>query len=311
MRLRPLLFKKWPGSKPVCLLFLFLLGPAAGATEIVNGFNGRGFGGVSEEAVPRDIFESKNGYVFGSDLGAFGEQDALQTELEAAHRFRLTGNFYFRLGLAYNRFDFGSTAAPVPDHLQSVAAVIGVDYMHGKHIGAFFHMRPGFYTEDHFDGSSFDVPMSFGRIFVLQEDRMYLLAGATSSFLRGKFPVLPLLGVIWLPCENLRVMGIVPDPRIIYTPMKNLELWVGGELVGGSFRTDHDDDILPRKLSGTQVDYSDYRVGGGLTYTPTEAISVDLGAGYSLQRSFDFNRAGEDYRTDPAPYFRLAVKAKF
>ncbi len=81
--------------------------------------------------------------------------------------------------------------------------------------------------------------------------------------------------------------------------------------MGGSFRTDHDDKILPRKLSGTQVDYSDYRAGLGVTYAPVDAVSVDLGAGYSIQRSFDFNRAGEDYRTTPAPYFRLAIKAKF
>ena len=258
---RPQLFKKWPWSQSVCLLFIFLLARRR---------QGRSLSTPSISAVlpalrsklPRNIFESKNGYVFGSDLENFGDQDALQTEIEAAHRFHLTGNFHLRLGLAYNRFDFGSTAAPVPDHLQSMAGVIGVDYMRGPYVGAFLHMRPGFYTEDHFDGSSFDVPMSFGRIFVLQEDKLYVLAGATSSFLRGKLPVLPLLGLIWLPSPNLRVMGVVPDPRIIYSPMKNLELWVGGELVGGSFRTDHDDEIVPRKLSGTQVDYSDYRVGG-------------------------------------------------
>lgn len=261
--------------------------------------------------MPRTIFESKHGYVFGSDLGGFGEQDAVQTEIEAAYRFQLKGNFYLRLGLAYNRFDFGSTGAPVPDHLQSFAGIIGIDYMLGKHVGAFFQARPGFYTEDHFDSASFDAPMSFGRIFVVQEDRFYVMAGATSSFLRGKVPVLPLVGVIWLPCPNLRVMGIIPDPRIVYSPTKKLELWIGGELVGGSFRTDHDDKIVPRKLSGTQVDYSDYRVGGGVTYTPIDDVSVDLGGGYSLQRSFDFNRAGEDYRTDSAPYFRLAIKAKF
>jgi hypothetical protein len=309
MRFRPQ-FCKWIWSQSAGVLFIFLFIQPAGG-EHLNGFNDSGSEPLSEQAVPRNIFEAKSGYVFGSDLENFGDQDALQTEIELAHRFPLTGNFYLRLGLAYSRFDFGATAAPVPDHLQSVAGVIGVDYMRGKHVGAFFHLRPGFYTEDHFDGSSFDVPMNCGRIFVLQEDKLYFLAGATTSFLRGKIPALPLLGVIWLPYPNLRIMGIVPEPRIIYSPTRKLEMWIGGELVGGSFRTDHDDRILPRKLSGTQVDYSDYRVGVGVTYSPTEAISVDFGAGCSIQRSFDFNRAGEDYRTDPAPYLRLAVKAKF
>lgn len=308
--LRSRFFHKWAQSKPACILFLFLVVPAAGWAERLTAFNGSPQT-VSEETVPHTIFESKHGYVFGSDLGGFGQQDVFQTEIEVARRFQLKGNFYLRLGLAYNRFDFGSTGAPVPDHLQSVAGIIGIDYMRGKHVGAFFQARPGFYTEDHFGSSSFDVPMAFGSIFVVQEERLYLMAGATSSFLRGKVPVLPLVGMIWLPRTNLRVMGVIPDPRIIYSPTKKLDLWIGGELVGGSFRTDHDDKIVPRKLSGTQVDYSDYRVGAGVTYTPVDEVSVDLGAGYSLQRSFDFNRAGEDYRTDAAPYFRLAIKAKF
>jgi hypothetical protein len=38
---------------------------------------------------------------------------------------------------------------------------------------------------------------------------------------------------------------------------------------------------------------------------------IDLGAGYSLQRKFDFHRADIDYKTDAAPYLRLEFKAKF
>jgi hypothetical protein len=273
--------------------------------------NGLWTSSIVGESVPRTVFETKTGYVFESDVQNFGKQDALRTEIEAGHRIHVASHFYLRLGLAYNRFDFGKTSGPLPDHLQSFAGVISIERMQGKHVGAFFSIKPGFYTEDHLGLESFDAPMTIGSIFVLQKDKLYLFAGATASFLRGKLPVLPLLGIIWLPCDNLRLMGVVPDPRIVYSPIKNLDLWIGGELVGGSFRTDHDEDILPRKLSGTQVDYSDYRAGLGLTYSPHDGVSLDFGAGYSIQRSFDFNRAGEDYRADPAPYFRLAIKARF
>jgi hypothetical protein len=266
---------------------------------------------ITVENVPRTILESKSSYVFGSDLENFGKQDAFEIEVEAGRRFLLSGNIYLRLGVAYHRYEFGQTGAPVPGHLQSFAGVIGIEYMRGQHVGAFFYAKPGFYTEDDVRLDSFDVPMTFGSAFVVQKDRLYLFAGATASFLRGKFPVLPLLGVIWRPCEQIRVMGLVPDPRIIYSPTKTLDLWIGGELGGGSFRTDGDKDIRPRKLSGAAVDYSDYRAGIGVTYSPGAAFTLDLGAGYSLQRSFDFERAGEKYRADPAPYFRLAIKAKF
>ena len=98
---------------------------------------------------------------------------------------------------------------------------------------------------------------------------------------------------------------------MIYSPTKNLDLYLGGELAGGSYRTDVNNGITPHKLSGAQVDFSDYRAGVGVAYSVGQNLSVDLGAGYSIQRHFAFHRAGENYRTDPSPFLRLEIKAAF
>jgi len=235
----------------------------------------------------------------------------MNEELEYGRRMELTGNYYLHLGVSYERYDFGSTNAPVPNHLQSIAGVVGVDYMHGDDVGAFLQVRPGFYFQNDIGISSFDVPITVGRIFVVREDKFYILVGAYASFLRGDFPVLPLVGVIWIPSRQLRLMALLPEPKLIYSPNKRLDLWVGGELVGGSYRTDRNDGIQPKKLNGTQVDFSDYRAGVGVTYAVSNRISVDVGAGYSIERQFDFARAGETFRTDPSPYVRLQLKATF
>ena len=264
--------------------------------------------------VPLDVFKLESGYVFGSDLnhgGSFGKQDELQTNFEYGHRIQLTGNYYLRLGVAYERYDFGSTSAPVPDHLQAMAGVVGVEYMHGSDVGAFLQLRPGFYFENQIGISSFDVPFTLGLIFTVQEKKLYLFAGTYVSFLRGHFPALPLAGVIWIVSDHVRLMGVVPDPRLVYSPTDKLDLWVGGEFVGNSFRTDSNDNIRPGKLSGAQVDFADYRAGVGLTYTISKNFLLDAGAGYSIQRQFDFARAGETYRTDPSPYLRLQLSASF
>jgi hypothetical protein len=178
-------------------------------------------------------------------------------------------------------------------------------------VGAFIQVRPGFYTQNDFGISSFDIPITLGRIFVLQPDKLYFFAGAYASFLRGGYPVLPLAGVIWIPNDHLRVMGVLPEPKIIYSATKKLDLWIGGELVGGSYRTDANPDVQPHKLSGAQVDFNDYRAGVGVAYEVCPNFTVDLGAGYSIERHFAFHRAGENYRTDPSPYLRLALKADF
>jgi hypothetical protein len=274
---------------------------------------------IKTEFVPTDVFEIETSYVFESDLnhgGSFGKQDAVQNSIEWGHRIQLAGNLYLRTGFAYSRFDFGHTSAlPIPDHLQSAALLLGVDYMHGKNIGAFFQIKPGFYFENDAGRDSFDMPITAGRIFVLRDDQLYMFVGANASFLRGGFPVIPIAGLIWSPNEQWHVMAMLPEPRIVYSPNKQWDIWAGGEIVGSSFKLDQHSEFanVPHvaKLSGAQVDYQEYRVGVGVIYSPMDNISFDLGAGMDLERAFKFHRAGENYRTDPAPYLRLKMTAKF
>src|SRR5256885_2517618 len=157
------------------------------------------------EPVSLDLVEIESSYVFGSDLhrsGSFGDQDAIQNSFSYGHRILLNGHVYLHLGIEYNRFDFSTTRAPVPGHLQSVAGVIGIDYMHDNDVGAFIQVKPGFYTADDFGSASFDAPITLGRIFVLQPDHLYLFAGVNAAFLRGRFPVIPLAGLMWMPNDK-------------------------------------------------------------------------------------------------------------
>jgi hypothetical protein len=266
------------------------------------------------EAVSLNLFDTESSYTLGSDLhrnGSFGDQDSIQNSISYAHRIHLDGHLYLQLGVAYNRFDFSATSAPVPTHLHSIAAVIGVDYMHNNDVGAFISVHPGFYTVDDFDSASFDAPITIGRIFVLQNDHLYLFTGVNAAFLRGRFPVIPLVGLIWMPDDKWKVLGILPEPRVMYSPNDKMDFWLGGELLGGSFRTDRNATIVPAKLNGAQVDYSEYRVGGGFIYSPCNNVSIDLGGGYSIRREFDFYRADIKYKADGAPYLRVEFKAKF
>lgn len=270
---------------------------------------------ANDTTVSLDIVELEASYVFESDLhrgsASYGDQYAIQNSFGYGHRFFLSGHLYLHLGVEYSRFDFGSTLGPIPDHLQSVAGIIGVDYMHNDDVGAFIQIKPGIYTQNDFNDAAFDVPITLGRIFVLQPDHLYMFVGANAAFLRGRFPVIPLVGLIWEPNDQWKVVGMLPEPRVIYSPNDKWDFWVGGELTGGSFRTDRDNAIVPAKLNGAQVDYSEYRVGGGLIYSPCKNVSVDLGGGYVVQREFDFHRADVKFQSDGAPYLRLEVKAKF
>lgn len=269
----------------------------------------------AEERTPLDLFSLEGSYVFESELSNddvnFGDQGAWEFELEYSHRFHLSGHWYLRGGVNYNRFDFGSTSAPVPNHLQSLAALVSLEYMVGADRGAFLEIRPGFYGEDDFRSESFDIPITLARAWVLKPDQIFLVTGVNVAFLRGEFPVLPVVGLVWHFNEQWLLYGVVPEPRLVYMPNKKLDLWVGGQLTGGSFRTERDDSILPHKLSNAQVDYSDYRASAGLTWHASDAIDLEVGGGYSIERRFNFDRAGEDFTTEPAPFIKLALKAEF
>ncbi|MEY2485678.1 MAG: hypothetical protein QOH39_1326 [Verrucomicrobiota bacterium] len=303
---------KLSGAQFGIVLALFLAAIARGGTEPEITTS------ETTKSVPIDIFDTENTYVFGSDLnhgGSFGQQDEIQNHFYYAHRFEITGNWYARAGAAYDRFDFSNTTAPVPVHLQSGAAVFSVDYMHGQDIGAMLEVRPGFYTEEHLGLASFDCPITLIRFWVLQPNKLYILTGANYSFLRGGIGIVPVAGFVWVPNKQFRIMAVPSEPRAIYSLNRQIDLYLGGEIEGGSFRTDHHDSFLgiPHvgKLSGTQVDFEDYRAGGGIVWSPRNEIDIDLGAGYSIERAFLFHRAGENYRTDPSPYVRLEIKARF
>ena len=263
-----------------------------------------------------DLFSLESSYVFQSELdndfGLSSDQDAFHASIEYSHRFRLGGSkIFLRAGLAYNHFQFGETNAPVPEQLFSIAGVVGLEYMVGNDVGAFLYLRPGFYTEEHIGSSSFDIPVTLGRVFVLQQDRLFFIVGATGAGLRGEFPILPIAGLIWKPSEQWNVFLVPPNPRITYSPSKNVGFYAGGELVGSSFRTDRDSNIFPAKLSNAQVDYTEYRAGLGVDFRCGDAVSVNIGGGYAFQRRFNFDRAGEDFKADPAPYVRVGLTANF
>jgi hypothetical protein len=266
------------------------------------------------EKTPVDLFSLETSYVFESKLSNdenFGDQSAWEFEGEYSHRFHLTGRWYLRAGFNYNRFEFSNSGAPVPDHLQSVAALISLDYMVGADRGAFLEIRPGFYGEDDFREDSFDIPITVARAWVLKPEKIFLITGVNVAFLRGEYPVLPVVGLVWHMSDQWLLYGVVPEPRLVYMPNKKLDLWVGGQITGGSFRTDRNDAIVPHKLSNAQVDYSDYRAGVGFVWHATDSVDLDFGGGYSIQRRFHFDRAGEDYTSDPAPYVKVSLKAEF
>ena len=261
----------------------------------------------------RDLFYYETTYTFRSDFkeSKLGHGDSFYDDFSFDHRFLITGNWYFRAGVEYERYDFGGSDNGLPDHLQAAMAHVAVEYVVKGHAAIGIELDPGVYFQDRITSDAFDIP---GKIFVtmpLKKDKIYGVIGLGGALYQHP-PVAPGGGIIWLISDKFRILGIFPRPALIYQPNNDWDFRVTGELNYTSFRTD---DVLTteRKLQlhNAIVQYSENRAGVQMAYSGFKPFKIIAGAGVTIAREFDFFRASEKKRIDPAPYVRVAMEAKF
>ena len=286
-----------------------------------------------EEQNHTNIFDYETTYTGNSDFkdyrGKFGDGDSLYNDFSYAHRFLITGNWYLRIGAEYERFDFGGDNGSnhllpppfigvlansnngLPDHLQTIHALLAYEYIVHDHAGAGIDLEPGLYFENHANGDAFDIPWKVWVTFPLKKDKIFAVIGAGGSINSNPIAA-PGGGIIWLFTDHLRLEGVFPKPALVYNPNDDWEFRIAGNLYYESFRTDN--VITPaRKLvvHDPVVQYSEDRAGVQATYSHFKPFDITLDVGCTVRRDFDFFRAEAAVKTDPAPYVRFAVEAKF
>jgi hypothetical protein len=263
----------------------------------------------------RDLFDYEMDYTFSSHFydvrGDFGHGDSLYNDFSYAHRFLITGKWYFRAGVEYERFDFGGTDNGLPDHLQTVHALLALEYVVHDHAGAGIEIDPGPYFQSDIRANTIDIPWKAFVTFPLKKDKIFAVIGVGGAI--NQSPVVaPGGGIIWLFTDHLRLEGVFPKPALVYNPSDDWEFRIFGNLYYESFRTE--DVITPEKKLQVQnawVQYNDDNVGIQASYSGLKPFEITLGGGCTVERRFDFFRAEASARTRPAPFIKFEVKAKF
>jgi hypothetical protein len=263
----------------------------------------------------RDLFDYELDYTFSSNFydvhGDFGHGDSIYNDFSYAHRFLIKGNWYFRAGVEYERFDFGGTDNGLPDHLQTVHALLALEYVVHDHAGMGIEIDPGPYFQNDIRGDSIDIPWKVFVTFPLKKDKIFAVIGVGGAI--NQSPVVaPGGGIIWLFSDHLRLEGVVPKPALVYYPNDDWEFRIFGNIFYESYRTD--DVITPeRKLQvhNAWVQYSEDRAGVQVAYSGLKPFEITLGGGVTVRRDFDFFRAEASAKTRPAPFVKFEVVAKF
>jgi len=260
-----------------------------------------------------DLFYYETTYTFDSDFkeSKLGHGDSLYNDFTYDHRFLITGKWYFRAGVEYERYDFGGSDNGLPDHLQVAAAHLALEYVVKNFAGISIELDPGVYFQDNVTWDAFDIPGKAYVTFPLKKDKIFAVVAVGGGIYQDP-PVAPGGGIIWIFSDKLRLQGVFPRPALIYRPNDDWEFRITGELNYTSFRTD---DVLTteRKLQlhNAVVQYSEDRAGVQMAYSGLKPLKLIVGAGVTVERDFDFFRANQSKRTDPAPYIRVVAEAKF
>ena len=261
-----------------------------------------------------ELFSYETTYTFDSDFteSKLGHGDSLYNDFSYDHRFLITGKWYLRLGVEYERHDFGGTDNGLPDHLQAAYGHIAFEYVVKDFPGVGIELDPGVYFQDNATWNAFDVP---GKVFVsfpLKKDKIFAVVGLGWAQFQDP-PVAPGGGIIWLINDKLRLQGVFPKPALIYQPNDDWDLRIIGELNYTGFRTD--DVVSPTEhklnLHNAVVQYSEDRAGVQVGYSGFKPFKIIAGAGVTTERHFNFFRANQQKRADAAPYLRIAAEAKF
>jgi hypothetical protein len=203
----------------------------------------------------------------------------------------LTKIGYLRLGASWERYDFDgldSFIAPIvpgspflaefdsqlPETLQSVTAIIGLDTKFSDSFLVRFEAYPGFYGTEDLDGGTFNAPFILGGSYVYSSDVQFIF-GVSVDYERS-YPVFPGVGVRWRLSSNLVLNAVMPTPRLEYELSRNFTLYGGASLKGGTYRTDDNfgDTRRDSRLSHAVMTYSEIRTGGGLEWKITPKIKL-------------------------------------
>jgi len=262
-----------------------------------------------------DLFYWETTYTFSSDFkeSKLGHGDSLYDDFSYDHRFLITGKWYFRAGVEYDRYDFGGTNNGLPDHLQSASGHLALEYDVKDFAGVSIEVDPGVYFQDNATWDAVDIPGKAYVTFALKKDKIFAVVALGWGIYQNP-PVAPGGGIIWLFSDKLRLLGVFPRPALVYQPNADWDFRITGELNYTSFRTDDVVSHTEHKLDlhNAIVQYSEDRAGVQIGYSGFKPLKIIAGAGVTVERNFDFFRAHQSKRTeDPAPYIRVAAEAKF
>ena len=230
---------------------------------------------------------------------SFGHQSSDEVNLSWLRRQALPWtDWYWGWGLCADVYAFHNDGGFGLQRLQDTASQFSLEYYVKGESAFSLTVRPGLYFENHPNLAAWDIPVEAVGGIPCTAAWSGVLGVLDARYYRRAIPV---VGVVWTASQAVRLEAVFPEPAVIVTFSPQLEGRLAGELGGGGFRLDD----RPRRQT---LEYSTYRIGGSVTFRLNTRYNLTGGAGYGLERTFDFLRANRRVRAEGAPYCKLALE---
>ena len=252
-------------------------------------------------------FRSGADYVGSGDFRyrPAGDQDAFHANFQGGVNIPLSRESWFvRLDGFYDRYDFGTSLAPVPTTLHKLGAEIGLEYHADNETAIALFASPGIYGSE-INSDAFNVPIT-GYFSYRLTPNLVAVAGARWNQW-GMYQILPSGGLIWTINDQWKLRGIITAPKIEYRPNDSWMFSAGGDLTGGTYLTAKNEQNYPDK----HLDYYDIRGGLSATYRGWKPFEFQLTGGWSFERNFRYDDIDVEYRVKGAPYVGFVARASF
>jgi len=219
----------------------------------------------------------------------------------------------FRLGVGYDRFDFGFTGTGlIPETLQSLRLITGIDLKISDFLIR-IEAQPGFYGDNRgFNASDFNSPVVLGISYLTSKDVQWVVGLSYDG--NRSYPILGGLGVRWKMSDRWVLSFIPPDPRLEYKATDDLTLFAGAHLITSTFRVNGNVGSVRggRRYDNAIVEYTEVRTGAGASWKFNGKGTLDLEVGYEAYRDFDYHKVGDDFQNkNGAFYGQAGLKLKF
>ncbi|MBD3673920.1 MAG: hypothetical protein HUJ26_10390 [Planctomycetaceae bacterium] len=178
-----------------------------------------------------------------------------------------------------------------------------------------FSLRPGIATD--FENTSSDMWRFRGHalgIYAVSPMTQWIFGAVATG--RADLPILPAVGLIWWPDENVKVDLTFPRPKISWPIATDGDrehwMYLGGELGGGTWAVG-----LPGGVNDT-LTYRTYRIALGIEFLPagarrpgaqpvtSDTAYVELGV--SSGRELEFDELGSSFDRDSVFYLGGGVQ---